>query len=102
MIRGNNIYKKYGHLEVLRGVNFTVNSGEIVAITGPSGAGKSTLLRIIGTLDYADAGEVGINNIDPKRLNRNELAKFRNKNIGFIFQFHHLLPEFSALENVCI
>jgi lipoprotein-releasing system ATP-binding protein len=102
MILGKNIHKKYGHLEVLRGVDFSVQAGEVVAITGPSGAGKSTLLHIIGTLDIADQGEVSINGIDPKKLNRNELAQFRNKNIGFIFQFHHLLPEFTALENVCI
>ncbi|MGZ5245248.1 MAG: ABC transporter ATP-binding protein [Bacteroidia bacterium] len=102
MILGRNIHKKYGHLDVLRGVDFSVQAGEVVAITGPSGAGKSTLLHIIGTLDVADQGEVTINNIDPKKLSRNELAQFRNKNIGFIFQFHHLLPEFNAIENVCI
>lgn len=102
MIIGRNIHKKYGHLDVLRGVDFSVQAGEVVAITGPSGAGKSTLLHIIGTLDLADQGEITINNIDPKKLSRNELAQFRNKNIGFIFQFHHLLPEFNAIENVCI
>jgi lipoprotein-releasing system ATP-binding protein len=102
MIQGNNIFKKYGHLQVLEDVSFSVDKGEIVAITGPSGAGKSTLLHIVGTLDKADKGIVTINGINPQTLSRNELARFRNKHIGFIFQFHHLLPEFTAFENVCI
>lgn len=102
MISGKEIEKNYGNLQVLRGVSFEVQKAEIVAIVGPSGAGKSTLLHIIGTLDHADKGEVNINGVNPKQLNSKELANFRNKHIGFIFQFHHLLPEFTALENVMI
>jgi lipoprotein-releasing system ATP-binding protein len=102
MIEGKNIFKKYGHLQVLEEVSFSVQKGEIVAIIGPSGAGKSTLLHIIGTLDKPDSGSVTIQDVDPRNLSRNELARFRNKHIGFIFQFHHLLPEFTAFENVCI
>lgn len=102
MIDGKNIFKKYGHLQVLDDVSFSVEKSEIVAITGPSGAGKSTLLHIIGTLDRPDAGSITIDGINPQELSRNELARFRNKHIGFIFQFHHLLPEFTAFENVCI
>jgi lipoprotein-releasing system ATP-binding protein len=102
MIEGQNISKKYGHLQVLEDVSFSVQKGEIVAITGPSGAGKSTLLHIIGTLDRPDRGVVAIEGVNPLTLSRNELAHFRNKHIGFIFQFHHLLPEFTAFENVCI
>jgi len=102
MLTGKNIYKRYGSLEVLRGVNLNISKGEVVAIVGPSGCGKSTLLHILGSLDKADMGEIVINNVSLGLLSGNKLAAFRNKHIGFVFQFHHLLPEFSALENVCI
>jgi len=102
MLTGKNIYKRYGSLEVLRGVNLEISKGEVVAIVGPSGCGKSTLLHILGSLDKADMGEIVINNKALSLLSGNKLAAFRNKHIGFVFQFHHLLPEFSALENVCI
>jgi lipoprotein-releasing system ATP-binding protein len=102
MLTGKNIYKRYGSLEVLRGVNLEINKGEVVAIVGPSGCGKSTLLHILGSLDKADMGEIVINNAGLSLLSGNKLAAFRNKHIGFVFQFHHLLPEFTALENVCI
>ena len=102
MLTGKNIYKRYGTLEVLRGVNLEINKGEVVAIVGPSGCGKSTLLHILGSLDKADMGEIVINNKALSLLSGNKLAAFRNKHIGFVFQFHHLLPEFTALENVCI
>lgn len=100
MIQAIDIHKSFGTLEVLKGVNLTVEQGEIVAIIGPSGAGKTTLLQILGTLDKADSGKVIINCQDLSRLNDNQLAHFRNQEIGFIFQFHQLLPEFTALENV--
>ncbi|MBK6609348.1 MAG: ABC transporter ATP-binding protein [Sphingobacteriales bacterium] len=102
MINGSKIWKKYGDLTVLKGVDVQIAQGEIVSIVGASGAGKSTLLHIIGTLDRADSGELEIANQKIASLNDRELARFRNKNIGFVFQFHHLLPEFTALENVCI
>lgn len=102
MISAKNIIKSYGTLNVLRGVDVEIQKGEIVAIVGKSGAGKSTLLHIIGTLDRADKGQVVINGEDVSRMNNKRLAEFRNQNIGFIFQFHHLLPEFSAIENVTI
>lgn len=102
MIKVENIRKKYGDLEVLRGVNFSIDKGEIVSIVGASGAGKTTLLQILGTLDQADEGIISFEDKDISALKRNELSKFRNENIGFVFQFHHLLPEFSALENVCL
>jgi len=102
MLIGKNIYKRYGSLEVLRGVNLEIKKGEVVSIVGPSGCGKSTLLHILGTLDKPDLGEISINNSSLSLLNGNKLAAFRNKHIGFVFQFHHLLPEFTALENVCI
>ncbi len=102
MLTGKNIYKRYGTVEVLKGVDLTINRGEIVSIVGPSGSGKSTLLHILGTLDKADSGDVRMNEISINSLKGNKLAAFRNKHIGFVFQFHHLLPEFSALENVCI
>ncbi|HEY5968601.1 MAG TPA: ABC transporter ATP-binding protein [Chitinophagaceae bacterium] len=102
MLTGKNIYKRYGSLEVLRGVNLEISKGEVVAIVGPSGCGKSTLLHILGSLDKADMGEIVINNTGLSLLSGNKLAAFRNKHIGFVFQFHHLLPEFTALENVCI
>lgn len=102
MLTGKNIYKRYGSLEVLRGVDLEIKKGEVVAIVGPSGCGKSTLLHILGSLDKADKGEIVINNTGLNQLSGNKLAAFRNKHIGFVFQFHHLLPEFTALENVCI
>jgi len=102
MLSAKNIHKRYGAVEVLKGVDITINSGEIVSIVGPSGSGKSTLLHILGTLDKPDNGEVFLGKENISRLQGNKLANFRNKHIGFVFQFHHLLPEFSALENVCI
>lgn len=102
MIEIKNIYKSFGGLEVLKGVNLSVKKGEIVAIIGKSGAGKTTLLQIIGTLDRPSKGQIIIGGTDVFALKDKELAAFRNKHIGFIFQFHQLLPEFTALENVCI
>lgn len=102
MIQGKNIRKAYGKLNVLKGVDISIEEAEVVSIVGKSGAGKSTLLHILGTLDNADSGELLINNTDVSKLNKKQLAAFRNENIGFVFQFHHLLPEFTALENVCI
>lgn len=102
MIRAENIHKSYGDLEVLKGVDLRIKRGEIISIVGASGAGKSTLLHIIGTLDKANKGIIEINDIETSTLKDKELSLFRNKNIGFVFQFHHLLPEFTALENVCI
>ncbi len=100
MITIKNIRKSFGDLEVLKGVNLSVEKGEIVAIVGKSGAGKTTLLQIIGTLDTPDSGSVIIDGTDVSQLTERQLAEFRNRHIGFIFQFHQLLPEFSALENV--
>lgn len=102
MIEAKNIHKSYGQLHVLKGVDLEIQRGEIVAIVGKSGAGKSTLLHILGTLDMPDNGTLCINNIVVNSLNPIKLAQFRNQNIGFVFQFHHLLPEFTAVENVCI
>jgi len=102
IVKANNIYKSYDALPILRGVNLQVDKGEIVSIVGASGAGKSTLLHIIGTLDQADQGDVWINGVAVKSLSQKKLSAFRNEHIGFVFQFHHLLPEFTALENVCI
>lgn len=102
MIEVKDIHKSFGDLEVLKGVNLQVQKGEIVAIVGKSGAGKTTLLQIIGTLDRPTKGQVVIDGTDVFRMRDSELATFRNKHIGFIFQFHQLLPEFTALENVCI
>ncbi len=102
MLKATDIHKSYGTLKVLNGVNIEIKQGEIVSIVGKSGAGKSTLLHILGTLDNPDKGELVINNTKTSGLSEKEMAVFRNKNIGFIFQFHHLLPEFSAVENVCI
>ena len=102
MIQIKHIEKNYGPLHVLKGINAHINRGEIVAIVGPSGAGKTTLLQIVGTLEKADAGSVTIDNIEISQLKEKELAAFRNHHIGFVFQFHQLLPEFSALENVMI
>jgi lipoprotein-releasing system ATP-binding protein len=98
----SNICKSYGSLQVLHQVTLEIPEKKVVCITGPSGAGKSTLLHILGTLDKPDSGEVLINNQNVFQLKDNQLAAFRNKNIGFVFQFHHLLPEFSAIENVCL
>jgi lipoprotein-releasing system ATP-binding protein len=102
MIEALGITKSYGNLQVLKGVDVRIEKGEVVSIVGASGAGKSSLLHIIGTLDTADKGELKFENRELTRLNSNELAQFRNKHIGFIFQFHNLLPEFTAIENVCI
>ena len=102
MIKVEKIYKSFGNLQVLKGVDLEVNKGEIVSIVGPSGAGKTTLLMIMGTLEKADSGKVFFNDDDLSRLEEKELSDFRNKNIGFVFQFHQLLPEFTALENVMI
>lgn len=102
MITISNITKSFGSLQVLKGIDLTINKGEVVSIVGPSGAGKTTLLQIIGTLDRADSGSVIINGEDVTRLSQKKLADFRNKHIGFVFQFHQLLPEFSALENIMI
>lgn len=102
MISGKNIYRRFGTVEVLKGVDIAIQKGEIVSIVGPSGSGKSTLLHILGTLDKADRGEVVMNETIISSLSSKKLANFRNKHIGFVFQFHHLLPEFTALENVCI
>lgn len=102
MLSVKGLYKSYGSLEILKGVDLEVKKGEIVSIIGASGAGKSTLLHIIGMLDLADRGELMIGGKRVGDLSANKLSDFRNKNIGFIFQFHHLLPEFTALENVCM
>ena len=102
MIQVNDIHKSFGDLEVLKGVNLAVDKGEIVAVIGKSGAGKTTLLQIIGTLDRPTKGQVVVDGTDVFALKEKELASFRNRHIGFIFQFHQLLPEFTALENVCI
>jgi lipoprotein-releasing system ATP-binding protein len=102
MLEAKNIVKSYGLLQVLKGVDLSVAGGEIVAIVGSSGAGKSTLLHILGTLDQADGGSISIAGQQVEKLQGKALARFRNFNIGFVFQFHHLLPEFSALENVSI
>jgi lipoprotein-releasing system ATP-binding protein len=102
MLKATAIHKKYDSLHVLKGVDISIEEGEIVSIVGASGAGKSTLLHILGTLDNADSGSVVINGQPLEKLGSKALAAFRNKHIGFVFQFHHLLPEFTALENVCI
>lgn len=102
MLIARNIYKNYGALPVLKGVDIEILKGEIVSIAGSSGAGKSTLLHILGTLDTADKGEILLENEKIDKLKGKKLASFRNTHIGFVFQFHHLLPEFTALENVCI
>ena len=102
MIQTKGITKSFGALQVLKGIDLTINKGEVVAIVGPSGAGKTTLLQIIGTLDAPDSGRLVINGTETRRLGDKELAAFRNRNIGFVFQFHQLLPEFTALENVMI
>jgi lipoprotein-releasing system ATP-binding protein len=102
MLTCKQITKRYGSLEVLKGVDLQISKGEIVSLVGSSGAGKSTLLHILGTLDEADGGQVWLNNVEVGQLKGDGLAAFRNRHIGFVFQFHHLLPEFTALENVCI
>ena len=102
MLVAKNIKKSYGDLTVLKGVDVSIDQGEIVSFVGKSGAGKTTLLHILGTLDRPDSGELLIRDTDVFKLNEKKLASFRNLNVGFIFQFHHLLPEFSAVENVCI
>lgn len=102
MITVRDLHKAYGQLEVLKGVSTTIQAGEIVAIVGPSGAGKSTLLQMLGTLDRPDSGSVLYEQTDVFKLKDQELANFRNRQIGFVFQFHHLLAEFTALENLCI
>ena len=102
MISAKNIHKSFGDLEVLKGVSLEIAQGEVVSIIGKSGAGKTTLLQILGTLDNADSGTVCINNVHTENLSENDLAAFRNQQVGFIFQFHQLLPEFTALENVMI
>ncbi|QNL48515.1 ABC transporter ATP-binding protein [Olivibacter sp. SDN3] len=102
MLSAKGIYKSYGNLKILKGVDLEVNKGEIVSIVGASGAGKSTLLHIIGSLDAPDAGSVILNSVNTAKLSAKKLSAFRNTHIGFIFQFHHLLPEFTALENICI
>jgi len=102
MLTARNITKSYGALQVLKGVDIDVNESEIVCIVGSSGAGKSTLLHILGTLDVPDSGAIFLNNVALHRLKNKKLADFRNHHMGFVFQFHHLLPEFTALENVCI
>ena len=100
MIQLHDIHKSFGSLQVLRGIDLTINQGEIVSIVGPSGAGKTTLLQIIGTLDRADSGRVLFDGVDVSLYNEKQLSAFRNEHIGFVFQFHQLLPEFSAVENV--
>jgi lipoprotein-releasing system ATP-binding protein len=102
MIVVSGIKKSFGKLEVLKGIDLSISQKEIVSIVGASGAGKTTLLQILGTIEKAEAGKLHINNIETSKLNEKELARFRNRHIGFVFQFHHLLPEFSALENICI
>jgi lipoprotein-releasing system ATP-binding protein len=102
MLKAKNIHKAYGQLEILKGVDLEVGKGEIVTIVGASGAGKSTLLNILGTLDRSDKGQLFIDDIEVSGLNNKNLSAFRNQKIGFIFQFHHLLGEFDAIENVCM
>lgn len=102
MLKARDIHKSYGQLQILKGVDFEVGQGEIVTIVGASGAGKSTLLNILGTLDRPDTGKLYIDNIEVSGLSNKNLSTFRNQKIGFIFQFHHLLGEFDAIENVCI
>jgi len=102
MLKARQIVRKYGNLSVLKGIDLEIHKGELVTIVGASGAGKSTLLHILGTLDRPDAGQVFINDTDVFALKEKDLAAFRNHTIGFVFQFHHLLPEFTALENVCM
>ncbi len=102
MIKARDIYKSYGNVKVLKGIEFEAQKGEIVSIVGASGAGKTTFLQILGTLEKADSGSILIEDTEVQKLNEKKLSAFRNKSIGFVFQFHHLLPEFTTLENVCI
>ena len=102
MIKADNIHKAFGDLQVLKGISFEIEKGEIVAVVGASGAGKTTLLQIMGTLMKKDAGSIAIEGVDIDEMKEKQLARFRNRSIGFVFQFHHLLPEFTAFENVCI
>ncbi len=102
MIVADNVKKSFGDLQVLKGINMQINKGEIVSIVGASGAGKTTFLQILGTLDRLDSGFVKYDGVDVNTMKEKQLSRFRNMNIGFVFQFHHLLPEFDALENVCI
>jgi lipoprotein-releasing system ATP-binding protein len=102
MLIAENIHKRFGDLEVLKGVSLEVQQGEIISIVGRSGAGKTTLLQILGTLERPDSGTLHIQGQEPFKLSSNALAKFRNRHLGFVFQFHQLLPEFTALENVCL
>jgi len=102
MLSANNIHKSYGKLSVLKGVSISLKSGEVVALVGSSGAGKSTLLQILGTLDNMDSGELLFEGTDVASMSERQKAQFRNEHLGFVFQFHHLLPEFTAMENVCI
>lgn len=102
MIEIKNLHKTFGQLAVLKGIRMYVKRGEIVSVMGPSGAGKTTLLQIIGTLSRPDSGSVVVDNVEVNSLNDNELSAFRNSRVGFVFQFHNLLPEFTAIENICI
>lgn len=102
ILQANNIHKSFGELSVLKGIDVAISRAEVVSIVGKSGAGKTTLLQIMGTLLSADSGSISICNTNIEKLNESQLAKFRNENIGFVFQFHQLLPEFTALENVCL
>jgi len=102
MVTGTGIHKSFGTLEVLKGIDISIKEGEVISIVGPSGAGKTTLLQILGSLDRPDNGIVSINGVEISKLSEYQLAKFRNENIGFVFQFHQLLPEFTAVENVII
>ncbi|MEL6251725.1 MAG: ABC transporter ATP-binding protein [Bacteroidota bacterium] len=102
MLDAKEIHKSYGKLSVLKGVSISLNSGEVVSLVGSSGAGKSTLLQILGTLDNMDSGELLFEGVDVAKMSKKQKAAFRNEELGFVFQFHHLLPEFTAMENVCI
>ncbi len=102
MLVAQGLKKKYGELEILKGIDLEINQGEIVSIVGASGAGKTTLLQILGTLEKPDEGTLFINDVNPFSLSSNKLSKFRNTSIGFVFQFHQLLPEFTAIENICL
>ncbi|WP_394667341.1 ABC transporter ATP-binding protein [Halosquirtibacter xylanolyticus] len=102
ILKATNIHKSYDELHVLKGVSLEVAQGEVISIVGASGAGKTTLLQVLGTLTESDSGEIWMNGQDISKLSEKKLSQFRNKNIGFVFQFHHLLPEFTALENICI
>jgi lipoprotein-releasing system ATP-binding protein len=102
MVSASKITKSFGSLQVLKGVDIDIKKGEVVSIVGPSGAGKTTLLQILGTLEKPDSGTITINNTEVSSLRKSDLTSFRNREIGFVFQFHHLLPEFTALENICI